>query len=386
MKRYSALLFLILSFGCSEDKRPEISTNDTPPKPVTDVQVVNIPGGAVLKYKLPDDEDLLFVKAEYSLKEGQTSEARASLYVDTLRLEGFGTEEEREVILRAVNRSQKLSDPVKVTIKPLEAPVSTIGKTMEMYADFGGVHIYWDNPSRDEISVVLEMEDNNREFVPYEVFYSTLSRGDVAARGLENVPYNFRAYVQDRWENKSASVEVNLTPYYEEKFDRLKFQALSVNGDEPSAWGWVLSNLFDGDVNTGFHTAQGTGRWPQWVTFDMGITGIISRIKTWQRLEGWEYRHGNPKKFELWGATEAANLADWSAWTKLMDCESIKPSGLPLGQLSGEDTQWATAGEEFITPLDNLMSVRYLRLKILENWSGGDFVHLMEVEVYGQPE
>jgi hypothetical protein len=386
MNKYIILLSLAVLYGCAEDKRPEIVINSEPPKPVSDVKVTNIPGGAILKYQLPDDEDLLFVKAAYSYREGHRAEARSSLYCDSIKILGFGSEDERTVELVAVDRSNNESAPVNAVIKPLEAPVNTIGRTIEMMPDFGGVHLYWQNPDRAEISVVLEKEDNNNEFVPIEIFYSTVTNGDAAARGMDTIPANFRAYIQDRWENKSSITESTLTPLFEQLFDRLKFQAMFVEGDEPSAFGWNLPNLFDGNITTGFHTGQGSGRWPHWVTFDMGIVGKISRIKVWQRDEGsWLFQHGNPKRFEIWGTNEVTDLANWDVWTKLMECESIKPSGLPMGQFSAEDQALVAAGEEFVCSPE-MPAVRYLRMKVLENWSGGDFFHLMEIEVYGQVE
>ncbi|MDR0700585.1 MAG: DUF4959 domain-containing protein [Tannerella sp.] len=387
MNKYIFLPLLALLYACAEDRKPEIIIDSDPPKPVSDVRVTNIPGGAVLKYQLPDDEDLLFVKAAYSYKEGHRAEARSSLYCDSIKILGFGTEDERTVELSAVDRSKNESTPISAKIKPLEAPVSIIGKTIEIMPDFGGVHLYWQNPDRAEISVVLEKEDNNNEFVPVETFYSTMANGDVAARGMDTIPGNFRAYVQDRWENKSIITEATLTPLFEQLFDRLKFQALYIEGDEPMAWGWVLSQLFDGDLTTGFHTAQGTGRWPQWITFDMGIVGKISRIKVWQRDESgsWIFRHGNPKRFEIWGTNDVDNMEDWDAWTKMMECESVKPSGLPEGENSAEDLALIAAGEEFVCSPE-APAVRYLRMKVLENWSGGDFFHLMEIEVYGKIE
>jgi hypothetical protein len=389
MNKYICILLLAVLYACAEDKRPEIVINSDPPKPVSGVNVINIPGGAILKYQLPDDEDLLFVKAAYSYGEGHRAEARSSLYCDSLKILGFGTEDERTVELVAVDRSNNESTPVSAVIKPLEAPVNAIGKTIEMMPDFGGVHLYWQNPDRAEISVILEKEDNNNEFVPVETFYSTVVDGDVAARGMDTLPGNFRAYVQDRWENRSIITQETLTPLFEQLFDRLKFQALYIEGDEPTAWGWVLPNLFDGDLNTGFHTAQGTGRWPQWITFDIGIIGKVSRVKVWQRGEGdgsnWIFRHGNPKRFEIWGTNDVENLANWDVWTKMIDCESIKPSGLPMGEYSAEDVALVAGGEEFVCSPE-MPAVRYLRMKVLENWSGGDFFHLMEIEVYGQVE
>lgn len=386
MKKYIFLFLATALFfwACSEDERPQIATDAVPPQPVSDVVVTNIPGGAILKYKLPEDEDLLYVKAQYTLKDGLQSEVRASLYSDTLKIAGFGSQDEREITLFSVDRSENVSAPVKVKIQPLEPPVITIGKTLKLMEDFGGVHAFWTNLERAEVSVVIEKEDNNQEYVPIDAFYSTVVDGDGASRGMDTIPANFKTYVRDRWGNMSEPIQATITPLFETKFDRLKFTPMSVDGDEPSAWGWVLQNLFDGNLNSGFHTAQGSGRWPQWVTLDMGVTGRISRIKIWQRDDNgtWLYQHGNIRKFEIWGTNSSTNLQDWNSWTKMMECESVKPSGLPLGQYSGEDASWARAGEEFICSPD-MPAVRYLRLKVLETWSGGDFFHIMELEVYG---
>ena len=78
-------------------------------------------------------------------------------------------------------------------------------------------------------------------------------------------------------------------------------------------------------------------------------------------------------------------MNDWSVWTKIMDCEGVKPSGLPVGEYSAEDLAYAKAGEEFICSPD-MPAVRFLRFKVTENWSGGDFIHFNELEIYGQVE
>ncbi|MDR2384924.1 MAG: DUF4959 domain-containing protein [Tannerella sp.] len=386
MKRNIFIILLsVLLFGCTEEKRPEIVMDSVSPAPVTNVQVQNIPGGAVLKYQLPDDEDLLYVKALYSLKEGHQAEVKASLYCDTLTIKGFGDEQEREVQIVAVDRSKNESVPTIVTIKPQEPPVLAIGKTLELYPDFGGIHLYWENPTRAEISVILERKDSIGDYEQVEVFYSSVVDGDVVSRGMDTITSDFRVYVQDRWENQSVPLEAVLTPLFEMKFDRTKFQALYLDGDEPYAWGWVLPNMFDGNTGTGFHTETVNGTWPHSCSFDMGVKGKISRIKTFQRQGSYLYHQGNVRYFELWGTNDADNLNDWSAWTKLMDCESIKPSGFPLGQTSAEDVAYATAGEEHICPI-NASAVRYLRLKILETWSLARYSYIMEIEVYGSVE
>lgn len=380
---FAAAIFILPA--CSEEERPVIKTDNIAPQPVSDVQVKNIPGGAILSYTLPEDEDLLYVKANYSLKNGSKDEVRTSLFVDTLKIQGFGSEDERTVEVVAVDRSENESVPVIVKIKPLEAPVITVGKTLYMMADFGGVHAYWQNKDRAEISVVLEQEDHNKEFVPIDTYYSSVVEGDAATRGMDTIPRNFRVYVMDRWENKSQIVEATIAPLYEEKFDRLKFGPLYLEGDEPAAWGWDIPYIYNGSITgNGFHTANGSGRWPQTMSFEIGVTGKISRIKIWQRTQdNYSFRHGNLRLFEIYGTNDGKNLNDWSAWTKLMTCQSVKPSGLPGDQVTAEDVAAATAGEEFICP-PTMPKVRYLRLKALETWSGGDFFHFLEIEVYGQ--
>jgi hypothetical protein len=94
------------------------------------------------------------------------------------------------------------------------------------------------------------------------------------------------------------------------------------------------------------------------------------------------FAHYNPRRFEIWGANDAGNLADWDVWTRLMECESIKPSGLPLGQLSNEDKALVNVGEFFACP-PGVPAVRYLRVRVLENWSGGYNFNFMEIDVYG---
>jgi hypothetical protein len=106
MKNYFLLLVVLsfIAFGCSEEPVGQQPIDNVAPGAITDVKVDNIPGGAILTYKLPSDEDLLYVKAIYILKDGVKSESRASMYTDTLKVAGFGDMLPREVTLIAMNR------------------------------------------------------------------------------------------------------------------------------------------------------------------------------------------------------------------------------------------------------------------------------------------
>ena len=373
----------LITFACNEEPIGQQPIDNIPPEAVSDVKVENIPGGAILTYMLPQDEDLLYVKAVYSLKDSLISETRSSLYSDTLKVEGFGDTKEQQVKLIAVDRSRNESPEVLATIAPLEAPVVTIGKTLSLVPDFGGVHSYWENPTRAEISTIILQKDQNDEYVPLETFYSSMVDGDGATRGMDTIASDFGIYVQDRWENQSDIKYFTLTPIYETEFDPVKFKAVELPGDAGSVNGWAKSNMWDGTTgDNGYSSIGGTGVWPHFVTIDLGVTGQLSRLRIFQRLGDYIFGEGNPRKFEVWGCQTLDPTGSWDSWTKLMDCTSVKPSGLPMGQNTNEDIELATNGEDFICDPMN-PKVRYIRIKVTQTWAGGDNFQISELEVYG---
>src|SRR4051812_16113864 len=107
--KYTLFIWVVAGLAVSSCKEESLGgdqpKDSTRPGEIGNIEVTNIPGGAVLKYKLPPDEDLLYVKAQYSLREGVNSEVRASLYNDTLVVKGFGDTAERLVQVIAVDRS-----------------------------------------------------------------------------------------------------------------------------------------------------------------------------------------------------------------------------------------------------------------------------------------
>ncbi|MGQ8338224.1 DUF5000 domain-containing lipoprotein [Sunxiuqinia sp. A32] len=384
--KYNIFIYIVLGFfvfACNEEPIGQQPLDQIPPGPVSDVKVENTPGGAILTYTLPTDEDLLYVKAVYSLRDGVESEVRSSLYKDTLKIAGFGDMQERQVKLIAVDRSRNESQETVATINPLEPTVITMGNTLNLVEDFGGVHGYWENPTRAEVSVVILKEDNNKEYVPIETFYSTMVDGEGTSRGMDTIPANFGIYVQDRWENQSETKYFTLTPIYETMFDRLKFKVVDLPGDAGHVGGWEKSRMFDGEMgNNGYSSPGGTGVWPHSVTIDLGVTGKLSRLKLFQRLGPYIFSEGNLRKFEVWGCQTLDPSGDWDSWTKMMDCTSIKPSGLPILENSNEDIDRAVNGEDFINSPMN-PAVRYIRILVNRTWQGGDNFQISELQFFG---
>lgn len=380
---FMLIVFGFIAFACKQEPIGQNPIDSISPGPVSNVKVINTAGGAILTFILPTDEDLLYVKAVYSLKAGVMSEVRSSLYKDTLKIAGFGDTLIHQIKLIAVDRSRNESSEVVVTIKPLTSSVVSIGQTLNLVSDFGGIHGYWKNPTRAEVSVVIQKEDKNKEYVPIATFYSTVIAGDGASRGMDTIPSKFAVYVQDRWENRSEIKYFTLTPFFEAMFDRLKFRVVDLPGDAGDFPGWPKSAMFDNVFgDNGYSSPSGSGGWPHTFTFDLGVTAKLSRLKLYQRLGAYIYTAGNPRNFEVWGCQTLDPSGNWNSWTKLMDCISIKPSGLPISINSNEDVDRATNGEDFInSPLNP--KVRYIRIKVTRTWAGGDNLQISELQCFG---
>ncbi|WEK35671.1 MAG: DUF4998 domain-containing protein [Candidatus Pseudobacter hemicellulosilyticus] len=164
--------------------------------------------------------------------------------------------------------------------------------------------------------------------------------------------------------------------------DKSKFAAMKLDNDVSDAWGWVMSNLWNGYSNesqgAGFHSADYTA--PASFTFDMGQAASLKYFRLWSRASGY-YNYGNLKTFELYGSNAPVQNGDWSAWTLMGHFTSHKPSGTPVGTVTEEDKAFQDAGESFDFPA-GLPAYRYLRVKVIETWGSTNYCHLMELSFF----
>ncbi|TJZ63219.1 hypothetical protein FAZ15_02710 [Sphingobacterium olei] len=171
------------------------------------------------------------------------------------------------------------------------------------------------------------------------------------------------------------------------ELDKSLFRAMLLPGDNDQEYSWVLSNLWNNryykstsdNPDEGFHTG-GTGM-PQSFTFDLGRTAKLDHFRLWQR-DNALYAVANFKVFEVWGSDTAPNMdGSWTEWTKLETFTSVKPSGLPSGQVSDGDRTYARAGEKFMMPA-SVPEIRYLRFKVLETWGSAGYLHATELTFF----
>lgn len=378
------ILTIFIWNSCKEEDRLDHIDNLEPaPEQITDIQIINKPGGAVIKYKIPADKNLLGVKAEYERQPGEVSETKASLYVDSLVIDGFGNTEEHEVKLYSEGRNGKNSEPVTVEIKPLTPAVVLATKSLE--ATFGGVGIHFTNEARANLALVLMIDTTGLGlWSPLQTFYTKAPSGVFYRRGLEDIEGKFAVYVRDRWDNKSDTLVQLLTPIAEEELPKDDFTNLKLPGD---SWEYIqgayyaIEGLWDGVTSNrtaNVYAGKNSEPMPQHFTISLGCEVSISRFKVYHRVND-QYINSSPRTFELWGSDNPPADGSWDNWYLLGEFEAFKPSGYEadgsVGTITAEDKNYANVEgidcELNVTDkvTDPYRLVRYLRFKTTSTYS-----------------
>lgn len=362
---FSILFIMLLGGGCEElDRGVPVTGSDSPPPPVSNVVVENIPGGATLSYTLPESDDLLYVLAEYSRKAGERAEKKASYYQNSITLEGFPDTLAHQVTFYAVSRGGKKSTPVTATINPLTPPVDAVANSLDVKESFGGIVIGFENDTEADIKITVITTDSLNNLYMADTHYTRMINGKYSVRGFDPELRQFGIYVTDRWNNISDTLFVEVTPLFEMQLDKSKFQELHLPGDNWEPYnGQSMSRMWDEDWGKQFANQNGFG-FPQSFSFDLGVEAELSRFIFYFRANANAWRNV-PKTFEVWGSTDPSSDGSWDSWTKLLEGETIKPSGLPCGQISDEDIALAIDGIEFEFP-PGTPKVRYIRIKTNE--------------------
>jgi hypothetical protein len=117
----------------------------------------------------------------------------------------------------------------------------------------------------------------------------------------------------------------------------------------------------------------------------------------WERPDQYSYAHGNPKDFSIWGSNKPAPqdavlpqvapvgtvVGDWINIGNYHYPDP--PSGLTPGFTNSADASFVSTGVNFDIP-PGAPVVRYFRLMVHSTWSNGDFAHMMEFSIYGNPQ
>lgn len=396
---FLGMLSLLSWYGCKEEGRIDIINEDAPaPLPLTEVTVTPRHGGAVLRYQIPKDENLLCVKAVYEINPGQFNETKASIYLDSLVLKGFGSTNTTPVKVYTVGRNGKESEPYIVDVTPLTPVVDVVSSSFEVKRAIGGVKIVYEkNDSKENLTyVLLTWSDRNHKWEEVRKFYSSLESGSFTQRGMEAVETNVGVYVTDRWGNASDTVETMVTPVFEEEIPK-PFAHKEVAGDDwtPGSNVMTIDKLWDGmyhDFSCIYATSKTTPL-PQSFTIDLKHKVELTRVVEHQRIQ-YAYLDTSVKEFELFGTCVDMPNGDTNHpdWIKLGRFSSYQPSG-QTGNPTEEDIHYANVEGESFEFLDEngdpkpTPPIRYLRWRTYETWNGaterGEVI-IAELDIYGK--
>lgn len=404
-----SLLVIGMHLSCKKNDgfNTIVSTDKTKPGVVTNVNVSNFNGGAYITYTLPDSKNILYVQADYYINDVVTRQTKSSYYSDTIRVDGFAKSKDYKVVLHTVSRAEIQSDSVVVTVHPDTPPYLLVQKSLTIRNDFGGLNISALNKAGASVGIITIGPDltTNQVKIVNQNFTSQDSIS-YSLRGYDTIPKQFSVYVTDKWGNLSDTITTTVTPIYETQMIKSKFQAYVLPSDAPTGFGWVIQNLWDGNIGSpGYHTTQPIQPlvWPACITFDMGQSAKLSRYMQWDRgLDGNNYlwQAGAPATWVLWGRNDtpqdetmpdednlpAVGASTPKGWINLGVFNlPPKPSGLPNPSYTNEDLAFWNAGFGFNFSL-SLPKVRYIRFECLHNSSGTDnFFNIMELTFWGDP-
>jgi len=388
------MVIIVLFQTCKEDDgNVPLENNTEKPGVVTNISVENLPGKAKINYTLPDNQDLLYVEAVYTLPgSGEEKVVKSSYYNNHLTVEGFSTTDEQKIILYTVNRSEIKSDPVSVIVTPQESFIWEVYRSVDIYSDFGGFDITAKNTTESDVAIILlsKNEDGEWEDDGDKSVYTSAIDISSKVRGLDTTQYNYGITVRDRWMNYTDTMYVSVKPLYETLIPKTGYTGLHLPGDAEPDYNTTLSNLWDGDIINWPHVylTKATDINPQVITFDIGVLSKVSRVKIWDYPE---YYNGRAyyyleclKNFEIWGTDDPPADGSFENWHLLGTYTETKPSGLPYGEQNDEDYNTANAGFDWSVDI-NVPKIRYLRIRCLKNWVGSTYMGIAEVQVYGDP-
>lgn len=387
-----AALLSFFMFACNEDRIGQNPTDSVPPPSITNVRTESLPGGGKIIYDLPKETDLSYVICEYTFK-NERKIARSSTYSNFVTIEGLADTSPCEFTLYLVDHSENKSAPYTGSFTPMEPPYRTIFGTLEVEPDFGGVVIRWKNETNIMIGAFLLAMSDEGEWEEFDLVFSTVKEDKRSIRGYNTDPRLFGVTLIDKFGNYSDTLKVVAEPLFEKELDKKNFKDGHLQGDNYTSHnGRPISNIWDNDLSVLWHTVPNAGFTPpQFFTVDLGTKAQLSRMVLWNRGESYYWGQHNPRYFEVWGTSELQRPIEdeywvtgpWrNDWVLLGDFETVKPSGLPLGQNTDEDIAVQDAGLEFEFE-SGVGEMQYLRFVVKETWARTAALHINEVSFFG---
>ena len=381
---------LVILFGCKDDENGDT----TPPGSLSVEDITPTNGGGIISYLLPDDLDVLFVRAEYTNSLGVDVYRVSSSHNNYIEIDGLNQNTPVQVRLFVVDENENLSQPVEVEFTPLPSFIYLVQESISITPDLGGVKLEWENVAEKTVYVHLHIVSDDNEEI--RILSSNSSSENIFVRGLESVEMTFLTKVEDFDGNITDLEEkATLTPLFEEMIDKSTWtlvNQLSVNGN---AWEGETTAFWDDVVDTAESNSDnsyfiiwrdqngGTLNWPLDIVISLNKNVRVHRFKVWQRAfwyggptgVPYYYQEENMRSFDLFASN---NLTDW---TLLGQFDIGDPSD-ENGNIPQDFIDAAANGHDF--NLDGVSDTfRYLKFSITSNYGSDTYVHGSEITLWG---
>ncbi len=384
------LLLLIVVASCSKND----DGDTTAPSQLTVVAVTPTNGGGIIKYKLPSDPDISYVKAIYVNALGKEVYRVSSKNNSEIEINGLNQTTAAKVHLYVIDEKGNVSDVVDVDLTPLESYIFLVQKSIQITPDLGGVKITWDNSAAKTVFVYVHIVNAGKETV--RILSSSKPKESIYVRGLESVEMTFSTKVEDIDGNTTAlELKATLKPLFEQVIDKSTWTLVSAKSVNGNAYEGKTINFWDNIIDTAASNADnsyfmiwrnnngGSLKWPLDIVVDLNKKVKIKRFKVWQRAfwyggpagVPYYYQEENMKSFDLYSSNDSVT------WTLLGKFDIGNPRD-SAGNISAAALDIAAKGHDF--SLDNTSEpFRYLKISLTANYGSEQYINGSEITLYG---
>ena len=390
IKKIIFSIFLVtLTFSCSKNE----DVDSTPPGILSNISVVPTNGGGIISYSLPSDNDISYVRAEYTNSQGEEVFRVSSRYNTSVEINGLNQTTPIKVRLYVVDENENISDEVEVEFTPLESFIYLVQQSIEISPDLGGVKITWENIATKTVFVYVHILNGTDETI--RILSSDNAEESLFIRGLDAVEMTFSTKVED-FDGNITDLQVvgNYTPLFEEKIEKNTWTLIasqSINGNAYEGrtvnfWDDIVDTVETDSDNSYFIATRenngGSLNFPLDIVIDLNKNVKIKRFKVWQRAYWYQgggvtyhYQEENIKSFNLYASNDA------QSWDLLGEFDIGDPRD-SAGNIPASAFQEAIDGHDF-TLANTSEQFRYLKISITSNYGSTIITVGSEITLYG---
>ena len=394
MKARNFLSLFLITFlfllGCNEKENQD----STPPGSLTIESVTPTNGGGILTYSLPNDSDILFVRAEYTNSLGNDVYRVSSSHNNSIEIDGLNQNTPISVRLFVIDENENISEPTDVEFTPLPSFIYLVQESISISPTLGGVNIEWENIAEKTVYVHLHIVNAGEEEI--RILSSDKEFENISVRGLESVEMTFLTKVEDFDGNITDLEEkATISPLFEEMIDKSTWTLMSQLSVDGNAWEGETDNFWDDIVDTAETNSDnsyfiiwrdangGVLNWPLDIVINLNKNVKIHRLKVWQRAFWYNgptgipyyYQEENIRSFDLYASENSQD------WTLLGQYDIGDPSDQD-GNIPQDFIDAAANGHDF--DLEGVSDkFRYLKFSITSNYGSDTYVHGSEITLWG---